>query len=62
MYTYTVPFAVMSDSANHSERKKQADTSLLTCVEAQICRGTHTTRYIGTSSPIRTHAFFSTLH
>lgn len=61
MYTYTVPFAVRSDSANHSEIDKQADTSLPTYVQAQIRRGTHATRYISTFSPRHTHTFFSPL-
>lgn len=56
MYTYTVPFAVRSDSANCSEIDKQVDTSLLTCVQAQICRGTHTTTLPSTTLLTQTHA------
>lgn len=41
---------------------KQVDTSLPTCVQAQICRSAHATRYIGTFSPRQTHALLSPLH
>lgn len=58
---YTVPFAVRSDPANHSERDHQVNTSLPTCVQAQMCRGVHATRYIGTFSLRQMHTFLPTL-
>lgn len=67
MYTYSVPFAVRSDSVNHSEIDKQVDTSLPTCVQGtDLQRRSHhqVRRYLlsQTDARIPSHSALGQIH